>query len=61
MLVEYFQLMAHPSLCTQEKSEPLEEENKEIMYVFLALLLLWTLLTMLSSSSVPSAKQIRKM
>lgn len=47
MLVEYFQLMAHPSLCTQKKSEPLEEENKEIMYVFLALLLLWTLPTML--------------
>lgn len=28
-----------------EKSEPLEQEKKEIMYVSLALLLLWTLPT----------------
>ena len=45
MVADSFQLLAHASSCTQKKSEPLEQEKKEMMYVSLALLLLWTLPT----------------
>lgn len=39
MVADPFQLLAHPSFMYSEKSEPLEQEKKEIMYVLWSLLL----------------------
>lgn len=46
MVADSFQMLAHPPFFMySEKSELLEREKKEMMYVLLAVLLLWTLLT----------------